>query len=171
MSDFGPRTYGEPCNECGFSWNVNLDDAMSVVKAAPKDFAAALAGASGAERHPDLAWSVGAYVCHVVDNLRIWAERLAGAAAGADTKVTPYDNELLATARQYARVAVQGALWSLRRAADDWAIAVREAEAANVVLEHPDRGTLSVLDVVQTNAHDTHHHLWDILRSLGATRL
>ncbi|MCU1491729.1 MAG: hypothetical protein JWM85_3134 [Acidimicrobiaceae bacterium] len=169
MSDFGPQTYGEPCHGCGFSWGLDPCDAISVVKAAPDDFAVVLAGASGAERHPDLMWSVGAYVCHVVDNLRIWAERLAGAPIGADATVTSYDNELLAKARRYDGVALNGALWSLRRAADDWVVAVREAGYREVVLEHPDRGTLSVLDVARTNAHDVHHHLWDVVRSLKVT--
>jgi methionyl-tRNA formyltransferase len=39
-----------------------------------------LAGATGSEQLPELAWSVGAYVCHVADNLRIWTERLMGVA-------------------------------------------------------------------------------------------
>lgn len=43
---------------------------------------AILEGRTGSERHPDLAWSVGAYVCHINDNLRIWAERLVAFALG-----------------------------------------------------------------------------------------
>ena len=35
-----------------------------------------------------------------------------------------------------------------------------------IVLIHPDRGELSLPDVVLANAHDGFHHQWDIDRSL-----
>jgi hypothetical protein len=59
------------------------------------------------------------------------------------------------------------ALWSLGHAARDWAEAVALARAAEVVLVHPDRGELSVLDVARGNAHDADHHGWDIERSVA----
>jgi hypothetical protein len=31
---------------------------------------------------------------------------------------------------------------------------------------HPERGEISVRDVIRSNAHDATHHLWDIERSL-----
>ena len=58
-----------------------------------------------AQRLPDLAWPAVAYVCHVSDNLRIWAERLAGLAAGDTHPVPPYDQDLLARARSYDEIA------------------------------------------------------------------
>jgi hypothetical protein len=37
---------------------------VTVVRAAPGSYKAWLAGATGRERHPDLAWTATAYVCH-----------------------------------------------------------------------------------------------------------
>lgn len=118
-------------------------------------------------RHPDLEWSAVAYVCHIADNLRIWAERLAGAALGSTTPVSSYDGDLLARARVYDGVPVEGALWSLGRAVADWKAAVLLAAERNVVLQHPERGRQTVEDVALNNAHDAHHHIWDIERSTG----
>jgi hypothetical protein len=168
MSDWGSNAYGDPCRECGFRWAIPVDEALDLVGQLPVAYAGALAGATGKERHPDLGWSVGAYVCHVGDNLRIWAERLAGVAAGADRLVAAYDQDLLATAKQYEEVALAGALWSLGRAVTDWMAAVDRAGEAGVVLHHPERGDLALADVVRSNAHDAFHHGWDIRRSVAA---
>ena len=64
-------------------------------------FAELLAGVDGSQRHPELAWPAGAYVCQVTDNLRIWAERVAGAALGVTRKAPGCDENLLAQARAY----------------------------------------------------------------------
>ena len=169
MSDWGPATYGQPCRKCGFSWTATLEEAVSVVGAAPATFATLVAGADGSERGPGLDWPVVAYVAHVADNLRIWAERLAGRAAGDDRPVARYDQDLLAEARHYPEISLAGALWSLERAAGDWTRAVGLSEPAAVTLVHPDRGPQSLLDVARSNAHDTDHHGWDLGRILGPT--
>jgi hypothetical protein len=166
MSDWGRSTYGDPCRECGFGWDVDTAESVALLSAVPARAAILLADARGDERHPELAWPVRGYVLHVGDNLRIWAERLAGAALGGDTKVAGYDNDLLATARSYEKVPIEGALWSLRHAADAWVEAFRMAREADVVFQHPERGEESVLDIARTTAHDAFHHGWDIDRSL-----
>jgi hypothetical protein len=120
----------------------------------------------GSQRHPDLAWSAGAYVCHVTDNLRIWAERLAGIALGADATITPYDADLLADARRYESIPLESALWSLRQAVRTWTDSVDLANHHMVVLNHPERGGQKVADVCLNNAHDAFHHGWDIERTL-----
>jgi hypothetical protein len=162
MSDWGRATFGDPCRQCGFSWDMPQPAALALVARVPDELEAMLGATDGRQRKPDLTWSAGAYVCHIADNLRIWAERLAGLAAGDPGPVAPYDQDLLAEARRYDRVALAGALWSVRRSARDWADAVHEADAARVTLVHPERGALGVLDVVRTNAHDAHHHVADI---------
>src|SRR5271155_5849224 len=106
------------------------------------------------------------YVCHISDNLHIWAERLVGRASGDSRRVARYDQDLLARARRYDEIALAGALWSLDRAARDWADAVDGAHRAGVTLVHPDRGEQSLLDVVRSNAHDARPHCWDVRRSL-----
>jgi uncharacterized damage-inducible protein DinB len=168
VSDWGPTLYGDPCRECGFEWTISSDSAIGLVGTMPRLYAQILANADadGSERDPELQWSVGAYVCHVGDNLRIWAERLEGVCRGASPVVAPYDESLLAAARSYAGVALEAALWSFERAAADWQLAVDDARSAGVVLIHPDRGEQSLDDVVRSNAHDAFHHRWDIQRSL-----
>lgn len=169
MSNWGQTTYGDPCMECGFEWSITFDDALAAVRLAPAQFRAYLSGAAGTERHPDLHWSVAAYVCHVVDNLRIWAERLAGITSGAGSDVAAYDQELLATARDYEQVKLSAALWSMDRSVADWLSAVEQARVCDVVLRHSERGEINPVDVVRTNAHDTCHHGWDIRRTLAAS--
>lgn len=166
--NWGPVLYGNPCNECGFDWNISRARAIGLVSTMPRLYAQVLAaaGSDGSERDPELSWSVGAYVCHVGDNLRIWAERLVSISRGASPVVAPYDENLLAAARSYENVAVEGAIWSLERAAEDWRLAVDEAAAAAVVLIHPDRGAQPLDDVIRSNAHDAYHHQWDIQRCL-----
>ena len=166
MSTWGPDTFGEPCGGCGFSWTIAFDDATALQRGIPETYMTALAGATGTERLPGLTWSVGSYVCHVADNLRIWAERLAGVAAGATPDVAAYDENDLAAVRGYEHIALSAALWSLRRAVVDWLAAVEEARPAGVVLHHPQRGELRLIDVVRTNTHDAVHHAWDVRRTL-----
>jgi uncharacterized damage-inducible protein DinB len=129
-------------------------------------------GASGDERRPDLAWSVTAYVCHVADNLHIWAERLQGAVRGTRRHVAPYDENVLAAARAYERIDLQGALWSLARSAEGWSATLRDAcrvekESGPMSLVHPERGELQLPEIARANCHDALHHQWDVGRILG----
>jgi hypothetical protein len=168
MADWGPSLYGDPCRECGFVWGVSSQDAIVLVVNLPGAYAHVISGASGNERHPDLGWSVAEYVCHVADNLRIWAERLMGVVNGASSEVGGYDENELADARNYERIPLQAAMWSLARSVDDWQIAVGRSRPSGPVLVHPERGEQSLSDVVRANAHDAFHHQWDIGRTLDA---
>lgn len=167
MSDWGRITYGDPCRECGFRWTITQKEAISTVTAAPEELASVLPGVDASQKHPDLTWPVVAYVCHIADNLRIWAERLAGLALGDPRPVARYDPDLLAQARRYGEVSLIGALWTLRRAVDDWREAVLLADGAGSTLIHPDRGEQALVDVVRSNAHDAYHHVWDVRRILA----
>ena len=82
MLEQGIRLYGDPCRECGFTWSMSQADAEGVLAEIPGRMRTALAGSDGTARHPDLTWTAAAYICHVGDNLRIYTERMAGAAAG-----------------------------------------------------------------------------------------
>jgi GrpB-like predicted nucleotidyltransferase (UPF0157 family) len=166
MSEWGRQTYGEPCRECGFSWSVEVESARDLVRKLPSRAAALLARGRSQARDPDLAWTSGGYACHLSDNLRIWAERLAAAAAGVATIIAPYGADLLATARRYNDLPVEGVLWSLEQAVDEWLNATALAAESDVVLGHPERGALVVVDVVRNNAHDVVHHEWDMRRSI-----
>jgi len=165
MSEWGRATFGDPCHQCRFRWTMTQEEAVALVTAIPGEFTRLVEGIDGSHRHPDLTWPVVAYVCHVSDNLRIWAERLAALALGDLRTVAPFDQDLLAKARHYDDVSLAGALWSLDRAVDDWNDAVLIADHASILLVHPERGEQTLADVVRTNAHDAFHHGWDIQRT------
>jgi len=82
MSEWGRAVYGDPCRECGYDWSISQEDAASLIAAIPARYADLLQTRNSMQRHPELGWSAGAYVCHVGDSLRIWAERLTGIALG-----------------------------------------------------------------------------------------
>ncbi len=166
MNDWGASVYGDPCRECGFRWTMPPTDAVALVSGLPSDLAGTLAGRSGHERHPELAWSVAEYVVHVADNLRIWAERLMGVVGGASPSVGGYDERDLARARNYRAIPLAAAMWSLTRSVDDWRSAVERAPVTGTVLVHPERGDLTRTDVVLATAHDALHHRADIGRIL-----
>jgi uncharacterized damage-inducible protein DinB len=168
MDSWGASLYGDPCRECGFDWSITEQAAQLQIAALPAKCAEIVPGATGAERHPDLAWSVGAYVCHVADNLRIWSERVGGATEGAGPAISAYDENLLAKARNYDGISLAAAQWSLRHAVLEYIEALDQAPRTGTLLIHPERGALTRADVLCANAHDATHHLWDIRRSLEA---
>lgn len=167
MERWGTDLYGDPCRGCGYGWSLSPQQAIQVLQGLPDRFRALLDGCTGRERHPDLSFGPTAYVCHVADNLRAWAEGLAaGAMCSAEVSVPGYDPDLLAEARRYDRIAPEAALWSLERAADAWSDAVTVALERQVVLRHAARGAQRAEDVARNNAHDAFHHVWDIQRIL-----
>jgi hypothetical protein len=135
-----------------------------MVIAIPETYRGIIGSASGSLRHPDLDWTLGAYVCHVADNLHVWAQWLAGAAIHDELVVPGYDEALLGAARFYPRVPVGGAIWQLQQATASWQAAVLLARERGITLEHESRGPQSADDVVRSNAHDAFHHGWDIRR-------
>jgi hypothetical protein len=167
MNEWGPKTYGDPCSGCGFSWQASPPTIGSIIDTAAVEFESLVAGRTGSERMPSLAWSVRAYVWHAGDNLRIWAERLVGAASGGIHPVPGYDQDQLAEARGYDSMPVGAALWSLARATGDWHEALSMIDGrVDVSFEHPTMGSYTVADVARQVAHDLFHHLDDVRRIL-----
>lgn len=166
METWGTGLYGDPCRGCGFGWSSSPGEAIRIVEELPARCRTLLAGHTGYERHPDLAWTPAAYVSHITDNLRSWAERLAGARLSGAVDVPGYDPDLVAQARHYNEIAPAAALWSLERAVDAWVESVTDALEVGVVLQHATRGVQRAEDVARNNAHDGHHHVRDIERIL-----
>ena len=166
MDSWGAPLYGDPCRECGFTWATGQADSISLMRDMPDAVDQLVSNATGTERLSDLGWNVCGYIAHMTDNTRIWAERLVAVARGADPHVVPYGPDLLAEARHYNEVALQGATWSLRIAVASWLAAVEEADQQGVVMLHSERGAMELCDVVASNAHDAFHHRWDLARIL-----
>jgi hypothetical protein len=144
VDNWGAALYGDPCHECGFTWATDLMETVVFMRGLPDSVDQLVSGATGAERLPDLRWNVSAYVAHMSDNTRIWAERVLAVARGADPHVVPYDPDLLAEARHYNNVALEGARWSFRVAVESWLTAVQEANPAGVVMLHSERGAMDL---------------------------
>ena len=167
MNAWGIAVYGNPCRECGFDWSISVEAAAALVAEIPGQYARLLEGQDGSARHPSLSWSVGAYVCHVGDNLRIWAERMWSSVEAGHVEIEAYDQDELAKVRRYESIPSATALWTLSHAVNAWQEAFRAAAGREPTFSHPERGLISLLDLVQSNCHDAVHHAWDIRRSLG----
>lgn len=166
MEPWGASLYGDPCRECGFEWQLTPRDAIRVVEMLPERSRLLLSGRTGRERHPDLAWTPAAYLSHIADNLRNWAERVAGARLSPAATAPGYDPDLMAAARCYNEIVLAAAQWSLEHAAAAWTESITAALEDKVVLRHATRGIQRAEDIARNNAHDGHHHLWDIHRIL-----
>jgi hypothetical protein len=166
MDLWGAALYGDPCRECHFDWSISEDAGLLLISELPRTYAAILSRATGTERHPDLTWTIGEYVCHVADNLRIWSERVGGACEGGGPAIGAYDENLLAAARNYRHIPLAASLWSLRHSVANYLGTLSLASASGTLLVHPERGELTRADVVGANVHDALHHLWDIRRTL-----
>jgi hypothetical protein len=164
MNPYVRDRYGDPCRACGFLWALDDESCRRIIDDAPKSYAALLVGRVGLEQHPDLAWNASAYVAHVADNTRIWAERVAGTALGDAGRVVPYDEEALGRARNYDGLGLQGATWSLARAIGDWQAAEALADHDHILLLHPEQGRLELSQVRRVVAHELHHHAADLHR-------
>jgi hypothetical protein len=158
--------WGDPCRECGFDWSQSPATAIAAVEALPDQFALLLAGRTGGEQAADATWSAKAYVFHVADNLRIFAERLEGVFAGAPTTLAAYDQDELAAARDYEAMSVQSALWSVRTATETWAAAAHASLTRGGTYLHAERGELNAAEITRGPAHDAVHHLLDVRRAL-----
>ena len=168
MTTWGARNYGDPCRECGFSWSISRKEANALILDAPRRYAELLDGADGNTRHPDLTWSITAYVEHVSDNLRNWAERIVSGVAAGQTTLRPTDADILAATRGYESMPLATALWSVGHSVNIWADAMAASAGQDIMFSHPTRGEQSLTELVLTVAHDTAHHEWDIRRSLGS---
>jgi hypothetical protein len=158
--------WGDPCRECGFDWSQTPVAAIAAVEELPDRFDALLTDRSGDERAPGATWSAKAYVFHVADNLRIFAERLEGVFAGAPPRLAAYDQDELAAARNYEAMSVQAALWTVRGAVTVWATAARTSLSRSVTYWHAERGELTAAEITRGPAHDAVHHCLDVTRAL-----
>jgi hypothetical protein len=167
MQTWGAGKFGDPCRECGFSWEISSQHALAIVAGTPARFRELTAAATGRERHPDLGWDVASYTSHVADNLRNWSERFVGATSEGVLHIPAFRVDAIADARLYATIPLSGALWSLERSVAGWLETARLVLDASLVFEHELRGTQPAHDIVLSNSHDAYHHAWDLTRILG----
>jgi len=111
-------------------------------------------------------WSGSRYVWHTVDVLRFGTERLWTISADPSFGVPTWDENVIAEVRSYDQLSPIVGLIALIAAADAWSTAAFEAPH-DVSTPHAESGAIGAFDVVQRNAHEVCHHLWDVRRALG----
>lgn len=162
MEPWGAVLYGDPCRECGFAWSMTAHDAVAWVAGFDEVVKKTTGSVTGRERFGG--WSIAAYVAHVGDNLRQWAERVQAARLAGETNVPGYDQDALAHARNYELIPLEVARWSVSHEAARWCEVMTAALAEGVEVQHATRGAQRAEDIARNNCHDAHHHLWDIQR-------
>ena len=98
--------------------------------------------------------------------LRLRTERLWTISADSSFGVPTWDENVLADARSYDQLSPFVGPIAVFAAADPWRTAAYE-EPHDVTTPHPGAGEIRAFDVVQRNAHEVCHHLWDVRRGMG----
>jgi hypothetical protein len=167
----GPLGGGHPseqlCPECGFDWaeeryEVLVGRCVSDIAV----FGGVLSEIDPAEAVDPGLWSASRYVWHTVDVLRFGTERLWTISADPSFGVPTWEENEVAEVRSYDELSPVVGLVALIATADSWRTASLEAPR-DVTTPHPEFGTIDAFDVVQRNAHEVCHHLWDVRRALA----
>lgn len=154
------------CRECGFTWTLGVDEAVAHIRSAPQRYRSHLADRDGSARPAPDVWSPSAYVWHLADAFRVWAERLHAIAADGQARLAGFDPDELAAVRAYDAQPQSAGLWTLSRAVGDLDAALEEVDAATT-FSHPEWGPGDVGDVLRWLAHEAVHHELDVSRGLA----
>jgi hypothetical protein len=152
------------CAECGFDWSH--DDFEDLVGRCVRDVA--VFGQHLSDIDPAVAvqpglWSASRYVWHTVDVLRFGTERLWTLSYDPTYGVPTWDENIMAEDRSYDDLSPFVGLIALISSAQTWSTAALQAPR-DIRTPHPEAGTINAFDLVQRNAHEVRHHLWDIQR-------
>jgi hypothetical protein len=153
------------CAECGFSWLTEPGPARDAVERVPDRFAALLSGVDGTQAPTPEVWSPSAYVWHVSDLVRAWAERLHTLAADPGAAWGAFDPDELARARHYDALPQVSGPWAVARSFDALQRSL-EPLASDTAFTHPQWGRGTVADALRWIAHEAVHHELDVRRGL-----
>jgi hypothetical protein len=153
------------CAECGFDWETDAEAALARLQEAPARFAALLEGADTSAAAPD-GWGPSAYVWHVGDVVRAWAERLHSLGTDPTAPWAGFDPDELAQARHYDALPPASAPWALARSIDALVQGLGSL-TTDTGFEHPEWGRGTVADALRWVAHEAVHHDLDVRRGLG----
>ena len=156
------------CPECSFDWDVSAYEVLvgQCVRNVAV-FGAVMSRIDPAAAVDPGLWSASRYVWHTVDVLRFGTERLWTVSVDPSFGVPVWDENLVADVRSYDSLSPVVGLVALIVAAEAWRTAALEAPP-DVSTPHPEAGAICAFDVVQRNAHEVCHHLWDVQRALPA---
>ena len=159
------------CPECAFDWS--LDGYEVLVGECVRNvavFGGVLSRIDPAAAVEPGLWSASRYVWHTVDVLRFGTERLWTISADPAFGVPEWDENALADVRRYDSLSPVVGLIALIAAAQAWRTAALEAPD-DVSTPHPEAACVYAFDIVQRNAHEVCHHLWDVQRALPSSPL
>ncbi len=155
-----------PCPECAFDWDeTSYEHLVGQCVRNVAVFGAVLSRVEPAEAVEPGLWSASRYVWHTVDVLRFGTERLWTISADPAFGVPLWDQNIMADVRSYDELSPVVGLIALIAAAEAWRTSALEAPH-DVSTPHPEAGTIRAFDIVQRNADEVCHHLWDVQRAL-----
>ena len=150
------------CEACGFDWAIDPADALAVIASSPHRFEAALAGRDGMVSQVDGSWNASAYLWHLTDLARSWAERWVQISDAPGSLLVGWDPDELAEVRGYRSLPTAAGLWALR-AAVETLVEVTATVTFNTPFEHGDWGMGDVGDGLRWLGHEFHHHEADVV--------
>jgi DinB family protein len=154
------------CPECQFDWEQDdFEDLVGQCVRGVAVFGAALSRIDPTQPVEEGLWTASRYVWHTVDVLRFGTERLWTLSADPTFGVPSWDENVIAETRSYDQLSPVVGLIALIAAVRAWRTAAMESPH-DVSTPHPEAGSICAFDIVQRNAHEVCHHLWDIQRSL-----
>jgi hypothetical protein len=149
------------CPACGFDWSIDAEDALIVIVSSPNRFEAALAGRDGMKSQADGSWNATAYLWHLTDLTRSWAERWVQISDMPGSQLVGWDPDELAEVRGYRSLPTSAGLWALRSAVEAFAEATATV-TFDTSFEHGDWGEGNVADGLRWLGHEFHHHEKDV---------
>ena len=154
------------CPACGFDWSIHPADALNVIESSPGRFEDALAGKDGMKSQADGSWNATAYLWHLTDLARSWAERWVQISEMPGSRLVGWDPDELAEVRDYRSLPTSAGLWALRSSVATF-VGVTAMVAPDTPFEHGDWGIGNVGDGLRWLAHEFHHHVGDVAARAG----
>jgi hypothetical protein len=157
------------CAECRFDWaESGYETLVGQCVHTVAVFGEVLSRVEPSEAVEPGLWSASRYLWHTVDVLRFGTERLWTISADPAFGVPSWDENVVAEVRSYDALSPVVGLIALIAAARAWREAAMEAPH-DVTTGHSEAGEICAFDIVQRNAHEVCHHLWDLQRGLPST--
>lgn len=165
-----PDDEADVCTVCGFSWTIDLQSALVLLEHMVDRHVAVVEQRDGMAAPADSGWNATAYLWHLTDLARSWAERWVQLSASPGSRLIGWDPDDLAAVRGYRSLPTSAATWALRDATTTLIELTRRLDPL-LEFEHGDWGNGHVTDGIRWVTHEYVHHLDDVIaRSVEPTR-
>jgi hypothetical protein len=149
------------CPDCGYDWATPPQTALELLAGAPDRYSALLDGRDGMAPVADGGWNATAFVWHLVDMARSWAERWVQIEHAPGALLVGWDPDEMAAARNYRALPTAPALWALD--ASTRALVERTRVVGfDAHFLHGQWGSGSVGEATRWIAHEFFHHEGDV---------